>query len=37
MTSAKQDATRARRLAKLIEASEDSRRLDHLTSKPPAK
>ncbi len=37
VTSAKQDATRARRLAKLIEASEDSRRLDHSTSKRPAK
>ena len=37
VVSAKQDATRTRRLAKLIEASEDARRLDHLTSKPPAK
>lgn len=35
--SARQGATRTRRLAKLIEASEDSLRLDHLTSKRPAK
>jgi uncharacterized protein YdeI (YjbR/CyaY-like superfamily) len=37
VTSAKQESTRARRLAKLMAASEDAVRIDNLVSKPPAK